>query len=193
MDTDVSVSDVMSRRLIIADVTETADNLGSKMATCKVGCIIITKDTHPVGIVTERDLVVKVISKNLQPSTMKAEDLMSGPLITIGPEKSVELASREMIRHRIRRLPVTQNKKLIGIVTDSDLLAISSELSEILRDLIRQNNPEGEFSDRDTSGPGPESFRQGICEVCQNFKESLINIDGTYVCSRCREELPFFQ
>lgn len=193
METDISVSDVMSRKLITADVSETAETIGNKMATARTGCVIVIRDAQPVGIVTERDLVVKVISKNLQPSAVRAESLMSTPLITIGPEKSAELASREMVRHKIRRLPVTQGKKLIGIVTDSDLLSISSELSEILRDLIRQNNPQGEFSGdrRDIVTPG--SFRQGICEVCQNFKESLINIDGTYVCSRCRDELPFFQ
>jgi CBS domain-containing protein len=193
METDMSVSDVMSRRLITADVSETADRLASRMATGKVGCIIIINDTHPVGIVTERDIVVKVVSRNVQPSTARAEDLMSRPLITIGPEKSVELASREMIRHRIRRLPVVQGKKLVGLVTDSDLLVISSELSEILRDLIRQNNPQGDFADRDVSGSRPEEFRQGICEVCNNFQESLVNVDGTYVCNRCRDELPFYQ
>ena len=193
METDLSVSDVMSRRLITADVSETADQLGARMASGRVGCIIITSDAQPVGIVTERDLVVKVISRNALPSKVRAEELMSRPLITIGPEKSVELASREMIRHRIRRLPVVQGRKLIGLVTDSDLLAISSELSEILRDLITQNNPQGEFSDRDRTGPRPEEFRQGICEVCQSFQEDLINIDGTYVCNRCRDELPFYQ
>ena len=193
METDLSVSDVMSRRLITADVSETADRLGAKMAEGKVGCVIITSSTHPVGIVTERDLVVKVVSRNILPSSAKAEELMSRPLITIGPEKSVELASREMIRHRIRRLPVVQGKKLVGMVTDSDLLSISSELSEILRDLIQQNNPQGEFSGTGQDITRPESFRQGICEVCQNFKESLVNINGVYVCSRCRDELPFYQ
>ena len=193
METDLSVSDVMSRRLITADVSETADLLGARMAAGKVGCIIITRGTHPVGIVTERDLVVKVVSRNTQPSSARAEELMSRPLITIGPEKSVELASREMVRHQIRRLPVVHGNKLIGLVTDSDLLAISSELSEILRDLILQNNPEGEFSGTGKNITRPESFTQGICEVCQSFQESLVNIDGTYVCSRCRDELPYYQ
>ncbi|HMK47360.1 MAG TPA: CBS domain-containing protein [Methanocella sp.] len=193
METDLSVSDVMSRKLITADVSVTADKIGAMIASGRTGCIIVTRDSQPVGIVTERDLVVKLISRNIQPSTLRAEGLMSTPLITIGADKSVELASREMVRHRIRRLPVVQGKKLIGIVTDSDLLSISSELSEILRDLIRQNNPEGDFSEKETSGFRPDSFRQGICEVCQRFQESLINIDGTYVCSRCREDLPFYQ
>jgi CBS domain-containing protein len=193
METDLSVSDVMSRRLITADVSETADHLGARMARAHVGSIIVTSSTHPVGIVTERDLVVKVISRNVQPSSVRAEELMSRPLITIGPDKSVELASREMIRHRIRRLPVVQGKKLVGMVTDSDLLAIASELSEILRDLIRQNNPQGEFAATGQDITRPESFRQGICEVCNSFQESLINIDGVYVCSRCRDELPYYQ
>jgi len=193
METDLSVSDVMSRRLITADVSETADRLAARMAGGRVGCVIVTSDTRPVGIVTERDLVVKVVSRNTAPSSVRAGDLMSRPLITIGPEKSVELASREMVRHRIRRLPVVQGRKLVGLVTDSDLLAISSELSEILRDLITQNNPEGEFSGVGKDITRPESFRQGICEVCQSFQESLVNIDGAYVCSRCRDELPFYQ
>ena len=196
METDLAVSDVMSRRLITADVSETADKLGKLMTEAKVGSIIITKETHPVGIVTERDLVAKVISEGLLPSSVKASNLMSTPLITIAPEKSVELASREMARRRIRRLPVVQGNKLIGLLSDSDLLMVSSELSEILRDIIRQNNPEGEFapeSEETKEKRNPSMFTQGICEVCQKFKESLENINGTYVCNSCRDELPFYQ
>ncbi|MCD1294436.1 histidine kinase [Methanocella sp. CWC-04] len=196
METDLPVSDVMSRRLITADVSETADRLGSIMSEAKVGCIIITKGARPVGIVTERDIVVKIVSKNLLPSTVVAEDIMSRPLITITPDKSVELASREMSRRRIRRLPVVQGNKLIGLVSDSDLMMVSSELSEILRDLIRQNNPQGEFSEESEEvmeTRNPTTFIQGICEVCQKFQESLEYIDGKYVCSSCREDLPFYQ
>src|SRR5271157_5737382 len=197
METDLSVSDVMSRRLITADESETSDRLGRIMDEAKVGCIIITKDAHPIGIVTERDLVVKLISKNKTPSKVKALDILSTPLITIPPDKSVELASREMARRRIRRLPVVQGKKLIGLLSDTDLLSISSELSEILRDVIRQNNPEGDtgeaVSEWEQEERNPSVFIQGICEVCQSFQESLENIDGTYVCMRCREELPLYQ
>jgi CBS domain-containing protein len=197
METDLSVSDVMSRRLITADVSETADRLGRIMADEGVGCIIVTRDNHPVGIVTEHDLVVKLVSRNGQPSRVKAKDIMSTPLITIPPDKSVELASREMARRRIRRLPVVQGKKLIGMVSDMDLLSVSSELSEILRDVIRQNNPEGDMGQTtpewEMEEKNPSVIIQGICEVCQRFQESLENIDGTYVCSKCREELPIYQ
>jgi CBS domain-containing protein len=197
METDLSVSDVMSRRLITADVSETADRLGRIMADESVGCVIVTRDNHPVGIVTERDLVVKLVSRNAQPSKVKAKDIMSTPLITIPPDKSVELASREMARRRIRRLPVVQGNKLIGMVSDSDLLTVSSELSEILRDVIRQNNPEGDMGQTTPEWVleenNPSVIIQGICEVCQRFQDSLENIDGTYVCSKCREELPIYQ
>ncbi len=197
METDLSVSDVMSRRLITADALETADRLARTMAETGTGCIIIVDNNHPVGIVTERDLVVKLISRNAQPSKMKAKDIMSTPLITIPPDKSVELALREMARRRIRRLPVVQGRKLIGLVSDSDLLSVSSELSEILRDVIRQNNPEGDMGQTipewELEEKSPSVFIQGICEVCQSFQESLENIDGTYVCNRCREELPLYQ
>ena len=197
METDLSVSDVMSRKLITADASETGDRLARTMADTGVGCIIITADNHPVGIVTERDMVVKLISKNAQPSKVKAGDIMSTPLITIPPDKSVELALREMARRRIRRLPVVQGKKLIGLVSDSDLLSVSSELSEILRDVIRQNNPEGDMGqtipDWEQEEKNPSVFIQGICEVCGSFQESLENIDGAYVCMRCREELPLYQ
>jgi CBS domain-containing protein len=197
METDLSVSDVMSRRLITADASEPADSLARIMAEDGVGCIIIVKENHPIGIVTERDMVVKLISKNIQPSEVKAQDIMSTPLITINPDKSVELALREMARRRIRRLPVVQGNKLIGLVSDTDLLSVSSELSEILRDVIRQNNPEGDMGQTvpewEREERNPSVFIQGICEVCHSFQESLENIDGTYVCNRCREELPLYQ
>lgn len=196
METDLRVSDVMTRKLITADQSETADRLGKLMAEANVGSIIITREKKPVGIVTERDLVVEIVSRNVQPSSVHAQEIMSTPLITIAPDTSVEMASREMVRRRIRRLPVVQGNRLVGLVSDSDLLSVSSELSEILRDLIRQNNPEGEFSAEPEDVMeyrNPSVLVQGICEVCGNLQESLVNIDGTWVCIRCREELPFYQ
>lgn len=192
METDLSVNDVMTRRHITADSTESADALARRMADAGVGCIVIVEGSRPVGIVTERDLVVKLVSKNARPSEAKAQDIMSTPLITIRPDTSVETALREMARRRIRRLPVVQGGRLVGVVSDSDLLSVSLDLSAILRDIIRQNNPDGDLGpdalDREWRQKDPSVFVQGICEVCQSFQESLENVDGTYMCARCREE-----
>ena len=76
----------------------------------------------PIGIITDRDIAIKVIMKNRRPSGIKAKEIMSSPLITIEPEASIEKACKLLAENGIRRLPVIENDKLVGIISVRNIL-----------------------------------------------------------------------
>ena len=101
------VKDVMSSPVVTTDEEVPSNKIAKLMNENKFGCVIVTnKDGKPLGIITERDLVVRVLAKNLQPATVKAKDIMTSPLATIDPEANISDAARRMSRLDIRRLGV---------------------------------------------------------------------------------------
>jgi CBS domain-containing protein len=186
MEARMSVKDIMTRDVVTIDIRSDVQNLAIKMIALEVGSIIITDKERPVGIVTERDIVKKIVCKNLSPGDVSIRELMTTPLITIPATEDVTSAMYRLVKMKIRRLPVVESGRLVGIVTDIDLLAASVEMGSIFSDLIDMHR------DRVRSTEVPRlTFTQGICERCGIFKEDLILINGQILCEDCRETTPY--
>jgi CBS domain-containing protein len=95
------------------------------MEDSNVGCVVITDGTTPVGILTERDFVKRVIGKN-KPSTTRLSEVMSQPIIVIAPDKTVWDAAEVMRTNGIHKVPVQDGEKLVGIFTATDLVRLCS-------------------------------------------------------------------
>jgi len=119
------VKDVMKTNVISIDSSMTVKDAACMMADANVGCIIITKDNTPSGILTERDFVKKIASKNKALSTPLSE-VMSAPLTMIGPDETVWEAAEMMKQNGIHKLPVQEGNKVIGIITTTDLVELCS-------------------------------------------------------------------
>lgn len=103
------------------------------------GSLIVVDDRKPIGIITERDLVRRIIAED-KSTTTKVGDIMSEPLISVGPEATVSSAANVMYKNGIRRLPVIEEGRLLGIVTSTDLaraLQRESEKDEVLLAMSR--------------------------------------------------------
>ncbi|MDL5503415.1 MAG: CBS domain-containing protein, partial [Candidatus Methanoperedens sp.] len=150
----------MTRNVVAIDIKCDVQQLAQKMLTYKVGSVIITDKKQPVGIVTERDIVKKIVSKNLRPDDISIKELMTTPLISVSSRDDVTETMHKMVKLEIRRLPVVENGRLIGIITDTDLLAVSAEMGNIFSDLIKMHR-EKIFS---TESEG--RVFKGICEDC---------------------------
>jgi len=132
------VKDVMSSPVITVNEDSTVKEVAKLMAKHNIGCVIVTKDKEkPIGIITEHDLVTRVMSKDLRPSEVKSKDVMSSPLITIESEKTIMEAARIMSKRNIRRLGVMYKGRLEGIIAGKDILAITPELIEIIEERAR--------------------------------------------------------
>ena len=107
-----------------------------KMNKFEIGSVVVVQRRRPVGIITERDILRKIIEPWIDPKIVKAREIMSTPPITIKDDAPLEEAAETMMKNRIKKLPVVKNEKVIGIVTATDLARSAPRLINLLNDLM---------------------------------------------------------
>jgi len=185
METDIPLRDVMVREVVKGDIDLTILEAAKLMRKYDVDSIVVLDHGDPVGIVTEGDIISELVSKDVKPSEVKLKDIMTTPLITASPSDRLSDIAKKMARERIRKIPVIENGKLVGIVADVDIISVSSEMNSILAELIEMN-VDRETVEIESEG---ESVGQGICEKCGSFSHYLEMKAGLMVCESCKEEL----
>jgi len=116
----ILVKEIMAKELIIAPPSTTIYQI-SKMMEQGIGSVFVKKDAETMGIITDRDFAIKVAA-NKYPLDMTVEKVASFPLETISPNKSILEAAKQMAAKKIRKLAVSENNKIIGIITTSDIV-----------------------------------------------------------------------
>jgi CBS domain-containing protein len=183
--TRMVVKDIMSSPVVTLDEDETSNKVANLMDENDLGCVIISNKTgKPVGIITERDLVIRVLAKNLVPDAIKAKEIMTSPLVTITPEATISEAARRMSRLDIRRLGVIYKDNLVGVISSKDILGVMPELIEIIQERTRLEDAEQAEETEDEEKP-----LSGYCDRCGVFSENLKAVDGQNLCEDCRIEL----
>ncbi len=119
------VNHIMSKNVLTVDKSTSLQEAALNMRKSNIGCVIVTEDTKPIGIVTERDFVTKVAAEG-RPLFTNIYEVMSSPLITIDPEETVWEAAEMMKEKGIHKLEVKKNEQIMGIVTATDIVRISS-------------------------------------------------------------------
>jgi CBS domain-containing protein len=181
--TKMLVRDVMSSPVITMDENGFSNQAAAAMEQNDVGAVIVTnKSGQSIGIITERDLVLRVIAKNLKPDTVKAKEIMTTPLVNIEPEATISEAARRMNRLDIRRLGVFYKGNLVGIVSSKDILGVMPELIEIMQERSRI---EVEERTEETE----ETPLSGYCDRCNGYSDTLKERNGQNICDECRIEL----
>jgi CBS domain-containing protein len=115
------VKDVMTTNVLVTTPDATAMEAAKLMASEDRGSVVVVEKASPVAIVTERDLFKKVVAIGRLPKEVLVRDIMSAPLISVSPDQSLRMAAKLMTDKEIRRLPVVENNKLVGIITAKDL------------------------------------------------------------------------
>jgi CBS domain-containing protein len=111
----------MTKDVVSVDENMTALDAARLMTEKGISSLIIEKDHAPVGIISERDFVKKICLKDMQPSTINVGSMMSKIQTYASPDTPVDVAVQRMVNHKIRRLPVIADGKVIGIITVTDL------------------------------------------------------------------------
>ena len=117
----IMVKDIMTKALISVNTKTTVFQVAKMMEQGGIGAVFVKKDDNLVGIITDRDYATKIVSHNL-PSDTSVEKIMSSPLITINFDESISAAAQRMTSKKIRKLGVTDNGKIIGLITSTDLV-----------------------------------------------------------------------
>jgi CBS domain-containing protein len=131
-----AVSELMSKKNVVSIQSNseiTAFDIAKLMVKNKVGSVLVLDAANlPIGIITERDIIKKVCVTNTLPKEMKADKIMSSPVITIMSYDSIETAAQKMTNYKIKRLPVLEeNQQIASILSLTD---ITKHLSKILVD-----------------------------------------------------------
>jgi CBS domain-containing protein len=116
-----SVKDIMTKDVVTIESTKTVFDAAEVMTEKELGCLIVVIKAFPVGIITERDIVKRIVAKRVSVDT-KLKDVMTKTLITVEPDTSLKEAARVMSTNKIRRLPVLKDNKLVGIVVATDFV-----------------------------------------------------------------------
>lgn len=178
--TRVMVKDIMNSPVITSSPTDTVKIVAEKMSKANVGSVVIIDNGKPVGIVTDSDIVSKTVANDQIPSKVLAKDVMH-PLQTIESEESILEAARMLRKHNIKRLGVTYKNELAGMISSSDVLAVTPELIDVVSE--KASIMRGEFGRK----PGLVS---GYCDECNQWSEYLQYVDGIFICEECRGEVP---
>ena len=127
------VSQIMVTPALTIDASSSVLEAAKIMGEKRVGSLVVTEDSEPVGIFAEPDLVSKVIARKLEPSNTPVKDVMSTPLVTVDESTMMRDVIAIMAQKRIIRLPVTRRSKIVGIVTGREIIDFVSFFLESLK------------------------------------------------------------
>jgi transcriptional regulator with GAF, ATPase, and Fis domain len=131
-----NVGEIMSRDVVGIQSKATVVEATEVMTGCSISCIVVLKGDEVVGVLTEKDLLKRVVALRKDPAEIKMEELMSSPVMTVPPDCTVFSASRIMEKMDVRRLVIMENKQLRGIVTQTDILkAVKKKLQVDITEL----------------------------------------------------------
>ncbi len=179
---NVIVREAMKTNPVIVSPDITVQEAAALMRSHKVDSCFVGSE-KPLGIVTERDIVRKVVAENIHPSDITIDNIMTTPIVVINPFASLQDALQMMKRCNVRRLPVIEHDRLIGVIAHEDILRITPVLKEISHEWYA-------ISQRDESYYKKQVF-SGICEDCGTLSTQLRNIDGRLLCEDCIDALKY--
>jgi CBS domain-containing protein len=146
----VLIHEIMTQGVVTADTRESLQRVGELMRDRNVGSVVITEHDRAVGMITDRDLALAVVADRIVPDE-EAGKHASRPIVTGHAEMDIEEAVALMIQHHIRRLPVTADEELAGIVTIDDLAVRAGDLhqaQQITAEVAKAALPEFYFHQR---------------------------------------------
>jgi CBS domain-containing protein len=131
----LKVGDVMVRAVITIDENASVKEAADIMNQFEIGSIIATRKGKAVGIITERDLLKRIVAEGKNAKKTRVKDIMSSPLVVITPNTDLEEAAHLMFEKKIKKLPVTDQNRLVGLVSLTDIARFQPEIIKILQKL----------------------------------------------------------
>jgi CBS domain-containing protein len=183
MSKDVLVKEVMKTKPVIVQPFTTVLEAARIMKKNKIGNVIISEINHPIGILTESDIIKKVVCEGKNAQDVLVEEVMSSPIVITEPYISLREALKIMGKCNIRRLPVVENNLLVGIITQRDISRLSPALTEIAHEWSSIGTIDEEYLASQTFS--------GKCEDCDTLSTRLKNVDGRLLCDDCIDGLKY--
>ena len=181
MKTGYKVYDCMTTKPISVTPDTSLEECASVMAKNHVGALVVKDNHESKGLITEQDIVRKVIAKGINPLAKNVRDFMEKRLITISPNDDIYDALIKMRDSNIRHLPVVGKGKMVGLLTLKDILKIEPSLFELVVEKFELREETRKPIDRIIQ-------REAICQGCGAYAEDIKKVKGSLLCERCAAE-----
>lgn len=177
---ELTVEEVMSYPIISIKSSESVHAAVLQMVQHDISSLIVVDESgKDIGIITERDVIEKVVSKSKDPRMVKVEEVMSNPLKKISSDSDIIEALDKMRRSKIKKLGVEKGGKLVGIVSERDLVYAIPAMYELIEKTARERS----------RNIIKKEFYEGFCEECGMWSDSLSIIEGRLLCEDCAADL----
>ena len=175
----VNVSDAMNPSPVTVRSDFTVLRAAEHLVSKGIGGLLVVDDGVLKGILTKTDILEKLIVPKKNAAKLLVEDIMTKRFVSVGPNMNLSAAVKVMVEHDIRRLPVVHKGKLMGLLTQSDILVIQPQLIDSLVDKFLQN----------TNTIDIRSLKdvKGSCDICGNFESLRRVASGDYLCAECEK------
>lgn len=182
MKTGISVGDLMTRNFVYVSPKTNLKKCAETLIKKRVGSLIVKEGDFLKGILTEKDIVWAIVKKSVSDlEKINAEDIANKKVLTIKPSADILEALDRMKKDKVRRFPVLENGKVIGILTLKDILKIDPGLFELISETVKIKNESAKLA----AGEKLKIKRkEGICGECGE-QDTLYNLDGEWICLSC--------
>ena len=167
----------------MASITGTPEDFqgyARQKATLEEAGVVVMPSNFQASMLAVR-IMEKVVAEGKAASKVKVADVMSQPVVTVGPKERVGDVARKMSTMKLRRLPVVEDGALVGIVTENDILRLSPALIELTREYAR-------LGECGPIGKAPTTTA-GYCENCSQYSDELLDHDSELLCRECYDQI----
>ncbi|MCK5562891.1 CBS domain-containing protein [Candidatus Bathyarchaeota archaeon] len=137
----LKVASAMVKDVVTVDTDATVKKAVEIINKHEIGCLVVVKGNRLVGILTERDMLKRVLGESRNPEKTKVSEIMTAPVITVSPTTNLEEAAKLMFEKNVKKLPVVSEGKLVGLITLTDLARFQPEIIRLIRRIINENTP----------------------------------------------------
>lgn len=137
----MDVKEIMVEKVVSIRADATVKDAVNMMNRHDIGCLIVDKNGEAQGIITERDVLKRVVSKSKDAELTKVSHAMSKPLVIGGPTMYIEDAAKLMFKKNIKKLPIMENGQLVGIITLSDIARVANiepQIAKVIEELTKK-------------------------------------------------------
>jgi CBS domain-containing protein len=179
MRSGIRAIDIGGRKVVTAKESDSLKSIAKLMAKKRIGGVPVISQGKVIGIITERDIINRVVAKGKDVSKLKVKDVMTSPIKTFA-EKHDDLThvAKKMVKHDVSRMPIVDEGKLVGFISNKDLARESPALINVLLEQLRVSDPgrsfdPSSFGECESCGePGQRDFKSNrfLCEFCSSKK-----------------------
>jgi CBS domain-containing protein len=174
----LKVRDLMTKNLVSVDRHASIMDTARLMVEKGITSVLVRHGEEFSGMITDRDIIARVVSKGADPTKVKVSEVMSSPLLGISGDATIEEAAKKMRDNRVRRLIIESDHHTTGIITESDIIRVTPELHFLIRE---RSKLEAGLSSTEPQ----QVVLAGFCEECENYSAQLRNVNGTWLCEDC--------